>query len=134
MADELLRSRHAFGSLDKVESVLAEGKIDNYDILFIDGETDPKIGWIDKNGVFRLVDTELIITVKDESLPETGVEGKFYIHNEEAYFWNGEKYVPLNKSEDLSLLEEEIAKKVDAEEVESMIASAIAETCTVIEF
>lgn len=51
MADELLRSKHAFGSSDGISKAVEDGKIDAYDILFLDGDTDkPKIGWIDKNG------------------------------------------------------------------------------------
>lgn len=48
MAD---RARHAFGSSDRVAESIANGVIDSYDILFLDGDTDnPKIGWVDKNG------------------------------------------------------------------------------------
>ena len=53
MAD---RAKHAFGNLSDVQSALNAGKIDAYDILFLDGDTEPKVGWIDKNGVFRLVE------------------------------------------------------------------------------
>lgn len=45
------RARHAFGSSDRVAESIANGVIDSYDILFLDGDTDsPKIGWVDKNG------------------------------------------------------------------------------------
>lgn len=45
------RAKHAFGSSERVAESIANGIIDSYDILFLDGDTDnPKIGWVDKNG------------------------------------------------------------------------------------
>lgn len=45
------RARHAFGSSENILSALEAGKIDAYDILFLDGDTEkPTVGWIDKNG------------------------------------------------------------------------------------
>ena len=52
------RAKHAFGSLADVEKALKAGKVDSFDILFLDGDTSPKIGWIDANGIFRLVENE----------------------------------------------------------------------------
>lgn len=44
-------SKHAFGSKEGVETAKQQGKIDAYDVLFLDnGET----GWIDKNGETKL--------------------------------------------------------------------------------
>ena len=51
-----MKAKHAFGNLSDVEKAIQGGKIDKYDILFLDGDTEPKIGWIDANGVFRLVE------------------------------------------------------------------------------
>lgn len=56
---ENLKSRHAFGSEEKVQSALEQGLIDAYDILFLDGDTDkPKVGWIDKDGKVVIVTDE----------------------------------------------------------------------------
>lgn len=45
------KAKHAFGSSERVAESIANGVIDSYDILFLDGDTDnPKIGWVDKNG------------------------------------------------------------------------------------
>lgn len=55
MAD---RAKHAFGKLEDVQKALDSGKIDSFDILFLDGDTDPKLGWIDSKGNFRLVKNE----------------------------------------------------------------------------
>lgn len=58
MADEILRSRHAFGSLENLQAAIDAKKVDSYDILFLDGDTEPKIGWLDKNGDLVLVTDE----------------------------------------------------------------------------
>ena len=48
MAD---RARHAFGALENIDSAIANGKIDSYDILFVkDANGTPYVGWIDKDG------------------------------------------------------------------------------------
>ena len=93
MADELLRSKHAFGSSDGISKAVEDGKIDAYDILFLDGDTDkPKIGWIDKNG------NPVILT--DEKADLSQVEAD----------------VDALES-DVDALETELAKKADTETV-----------------
>lgn len=121
MADENLRSRHGFGSSENVPAALDAKKIDSHDILFLDEDTKPKIGWITKQGTPVYVDTEFVIVVDGETLPESGEIGKFYILKDEAYFWNGTGFVNLSKSTDLSALEEEIDSKANAEEVEAKL-------------
>ena len=117
------RAKHAFGTLEKVDSALAAGTIDAYDILFVkDANGKPYVGWIDKEGNKVIVEEEdEIIVVDGESLPESGELGKVYIFGEDGYFWNGEKFVNLCKPTDVSALEEEIATKVTAKEVNTMI-------------
>lgn len=124
MADEN-RARHAFGNSENLQNALNSGVVDAYDILFLDGDTNPKVGWVDKNNLVKIVDTECIVVVEDEALPETGVTGKVYIFDEEAYFWNGAKFTSISKSADLSALEEEIATKVDEATVDSKIETAV---------
>lgn len=69
MADELLRSRHAFGTSEGVELALEQKLIDERDILFLDEDTDnPKIGWIKKDG------TPVIL--KDEKADLSEVEAE----------------------------------------------------------
>lgn len=66
MAD---KARHAFGSSSNVESAIQAKKIDAYDILFLDGDTDsPKIGWVDKNGK--------AVILKDEKADLTELEAE----------------------------------------------------------
>lgn len=77
------RARHAFGNLSDVQKALSEGKIDAFDILFLDGDTEPKIGWIDRNGTFRLVESaadfselEEIIATKANASDVEALEGQ----------------------------------------------------------
>lgn len=53
MAD---KARHAFGSEANISEALAAGKIDAYDILFLD---EKKVGWIDKNGEVVIAEPDL---------------------------------------------------------------------------
>lgn len=110
MAEELLRSRHAFGSLEGILDALLSKKIDAYDILFLkDKNGKPYIGWIDKNNnPVILQDEKEIVPV--ESLPEFGEIGKIYIFNSDGYFWNGSEFVNLCKPTDVSVLEAELEK------------------------
>lgn len=137
MAD---KAKHAFGSSANIQSALAAGKIDEFDILFLDGDTDePKVGWVDKNGKVVIAygeDEDEVIVV--DSLPETGIAGSIYVFGEEAYIWNGEKFVNLCKPTDvgelkdqLAALEEkdiaieaEIAAKANAEDVAASVKQA----------
>jgi hypothetical protein len=130
--NELLRSKHAFGMEENIDSALEQGLIDAFDILFLkDKDGNPKIGWIDRDGNKIIVETGTVGEVGEddvipvESLPESGEEGKIYIFGEDGYFWDGEKYVNLCKPTDVAELENDIAaleaailEKVNADEVE----------------
>lgn len=92
MADEILRSKHAFGEFANLDKAIADGKIDAYDILFLDGKTEPKIGWVDKDGNVVILEDKKQVMVVD-SLPETGNEDTIYICGSTFYFWNGSEFV-----------------------------------------
>lgn len=92
MADEILRSKHAFGEFANLDKAIADGKIDAYDILFLDGKTEPKIGWVDKDGNVVILEDKKQVMVVD-SLPETGNEDTIYICESTFYFWNGSEFV-----------------------------------------
>ena len=125
MSDSILRSRHTFGNSENIAQALSSKQIDEYDIMFLDGDTDnPKIGWIDKNGKPIIIQQEDEI-VNVDSLPESGEIGKVYILGEDAFVWTGEKFSNLCKPTDVSALEEEISKKADAEMVESQIDAVV---------
>ena len=135
------RARHAFGKSSSIEAAKQVGKIDAFDILFLDGDTDPKVGWLDANGETKIVDTEKVIVVDGESLPETGVEGKIYIFGEDGYFWNGTEFVNLCKPTDVTALETQVNKlgtemeqKVDAATVKTMIEEHTDSLIEVVEF
>lgn len=70
MADEILRSRHAFGALERIQEAIEAGKVDAYDILFVkDVNGEPHIGWIDKDGNVVMLENST-----DESVIKSKVE------------------------------------------------------------
>ena len=105
------KAKHAFGSSTGVEVALQNGKIDAYDILFLDGDTEPKIGWIDKGGTFRLV--------KNESTDLSGIEAELKTKA---------------NAEEVTELSNQIAKKVDADTVQTMIEEHSESAIEVVEF
>lgn len=132
------KARHAFGNSANLESALSSGAINAYDILFLDGDTAPKVGWIDKNGIVRLVEDKLQI-VRVETLPaENGDYDVVYIYNNEGYIWNGEQCIPMSKSADLTELESQVSNietqienKVDKTTVQSMVDTAVEEAVSI---
>lgn len=136
------KSRHAFGKSENLQSALDSGNVDAYDILFLDGETEPKVGWVDKSGVVRIVEDKAQVVRVDELPTENGDENVVYIHNNECYVWDGEKCVTISKSADLTTLETQVSNiqtqmedKVDAATVQSMIDAAVEDSSSeVVEF
>lgn len=135
------RAKHAFGSSSSIEAAKQANKIDAHDILFLDGDTDPKVGWLDSQGNTVIVDTKKVVVVEGESLPETGVEGKIYIFGEDGYFWNGTEFVNLCKPTDVTALTTQVAElgtemkqKVDAATVQTMIKEHSDSLIEVVEF
>lgn len=122
------RAKHAFGNSANLQTALDAGAIDAYDILFLDGDTEPKVGWVDKNGVIRLVQDKIQIVRVDELPVVDGDESVVYIYNNEGYVWDGTQCVPMAKSTDLTTLETQVTElttqmetKVDATTVQNMI-------------
>lgn len=59
MAEELLRSRHAFGDLENLDYAIQQDMVDEFDILFMkDKNGKAVIGWIEKDGTPILVTDE----------------------------------------------------------------------------
>lgn len=104
---ENLRSKHAFGSEANVDSALASGAIDAYDILFL---SEGKVGWIDKNGNKVIVENKNQVIML-ENLPETGEEGVLYVVNSIGYTWNGTEFKPVAESTGLD--ETEVDAKIE---------------------
>ena len=128
-----LKARHAFGSSSKIDAALASGAVNEYDILFLDGDTaTPKVGWIDKNGNKVIVKDKTQI-VRVDSLPtENGDPNVIYVHNNLGYVWDEAqtKCVPIAEGADITelqtkvtTLETEIANKVDEQTVDNKIAA-----------
>lgn len=123
MADEILRSRHAFGDIANIDKAIADKKVDAYDILFLSTPTGHTIGWIDKEGNKVILPennvTNQVVVVSE--LPKVGEEGIIYVYGNDGYIWNGKEFVNMCKPTDLTELEEEVGKKADAKEVEAKI-------------
>lgn len=137
------KARHAFGTLEGIDNALANNIIDAYDILFVkDAKGKPYVGWIDKNGEKVVIqEDDEVVMVEGESLPESGIVGKIYVHGSDAYIWKDNAFVNLCKPTDVSELqtqvtelEEEVETKVDAETVQTMIAKYSESVIEVIEF
>lgn len=150
------KAKHAFGNSENIATALQNGIIDAHDILFLDENTDvPKVGWIGKDGNTVIVDTEKIIVVNDDTLPEIGVIGKIYIFKDNAYIYNGTDFIPLCKPTDLTGIESQVEElgenisntntevdnlktemetKVNAEKVQEMIDASVSSEIEIIEF
>lgn len=62
------KAKHAFGELARVDEAIANGTLNAYDILFVDGEDGKHyVGWIDKEGNKVICDNaEQITELKTE--------------------------------------------------------------------
>lgn len=115
MSDEILRSRHGFGALEKVQEVIDAGKLDAFDVLFVkDKNGKPYVGWIDRDGnPVILEDKKQILPVSE--LPSIGDPEVIYIFESKFYFWDGEKYVsPECDGVDESTVNSKVAEAVNS--------------------
>lgn len=128
------KAKHAFGNSSSIEAAKAANKIDAFDILFLDGDTEPKVGWLDKNGEICIAEGKTQIVRVTELPTENGDENVVYIYNNEGYIWNGTQCVSLAKSADLSALEAEIATKVDEAKVLEIIETYGGSESEIVEF
>ena len=112
MAD---KAKHAHGSRKNLEAAIASKAVDAFDVLFLSGEDEnPAMGWLDKNG------NPIIISPADEvSKLETQVEAELATKADAA---------------EVAKLEDEIAAKVDADTVKTMINEATVGAIEVVEF
>lgn len=141
MAD---KAKFAFGSLANLESGIAAGKIDEFDLLCLVDDGVARLGWLDRNKQPVILDTEPRVVAVD-ALPTTGESGIIYIVGEVVYIWAGGKFIAISESTDLTALKEhvtvfeekvsaveekvssletEIETKVDADEVDEKIKQA----------
>lgn len=124
---EILKSKHGFGKLAGLDSAIADGKLDAYDILFLDGDSDPKIGWIDKDGNPIILPNKNQV-IKVDVLPDVGAEDVVYICASRIYVWDGEKFVPPTDCEGVT--EEQLGDAVDALKAYTDTAAGDANTYT----
>ena len=131
MAENEVKNRFkpAFGSSANIQSALDQGLIDAHDILLLDGNTnEPKIGWVDKDGKPVIVDTEKVVVVEGDSLPDVGEQGKIYIFNGDGYFWDGNDFINLCKPTDLTDLENQVGTlETEVTELETELDSKVDE-------
>jgi len=137
MAD---KAKFAFGSLAGLQDAIDSGRVDAFDMLCLIDDGVARVGWVDKNGVPQIVSIpEDDVLIVDE-LPETGKTGVIYIVGEIVYVWNGEKFIVISESTDLTDVKERLValeektssleelveamgEKVDADEVDAKYLS-----------
>lgn len=120
------KAKHAFGQSSGIEAAKQANKIDSFDILFLDGETDPKIGWIDKQG-----NTVIVPNKTDLSGVEAELATK--ANSEDVETLESQIATKADTSE-VEALQTEIATKVDAAAVQDMIDKAAVGAIEVVEF
>ena len=131
------KAKHAFGQSSGIEAAKQAGKINEFDILFLDGNTEPKIGWLDSQGntvvVDHRADLAKLETQVDEKIASkadaTDVET---LATEVASKASAEEVQDIKTqveskadAEKVESLETELATKVTAEEVDKKVEAAI---------
>ena len=119
------QAKHAYGNSENLMKAVESGAVDAYDILFLDGDTDPKIGWVDKDGNVKIVKSgggSSIVRV-DELPTSDGDANAIYVYNNECYIWDGTKCVPATSTVDTEEVEETIDEKIDEKLAEYAISN-----------
>ena len=101
------KAKHAFGQSTGIDAAKQANKIDAFDILFLDGDTAPKVGWLDAQGNTVIVDHR-----PDLAKVEAELEGQI---------------ATKANAEDITQLESELAKKADVADVDAKLEAALAE-------
>lgn len=131
-----LKAKHAFGNSSSVESAKQANKIDAFDILFLDGSTDPKVGWIDKDGNTVICQNKKQIVRVAELPTSAGDENVVYLFENKGYVWDIEqqKCIPMAESADvteltdkIATLEGQVAGKADTDTVNAQIKATLGE-------
>lgn len=98
------KSKHVFGPEANVDGALSIGKIDPFDILFLD---EGKIGWITENGEKFIIDDKKQVRIESE-LPSVGEENVLFVCKESLYIWNGSEYILI--VDDYATLKDKVSK------------------------
>lgn len=132
-----MKAKHAFGSEENVSKALAEGKIDTYDILFLD---EKKVGWVNKSGEIVIAETDLSgveaeIATKADAADVTALETEMATKaSTEEVEALGNQIATKADTTEVEALGNEVATKVDAATVQSMIEKYSAAVIEVVEF
>lgn len=124
------KAKHAFGQSADIEAAKQANKINAFDILFLDGDTAPKVGWLDSQGNTVIVDHRADLS-KVEAELEAEIAAK--ANSEDVKTLESQIATKADASE-IETLQTEIANKVDAETVQSMIEEHSESAIEVVEF
>lgn len=129
------KAKHAFGMLENIDAALSAGTIDAYDILFVkDADGKPYVGWVDKDGNKVICEDKTQIVRVTELPTADGDENVVYVFENKGYVWDTtqQKCVPMAEAADVTeltgkvtTLEEQIATKVSADDVDAKINKAV---------
>ncbi len=119
-----LKARHAYGKSTSLKSALNANVIDAYDILLLDSDTAPKIGWVSPDGETVIVSGERQVVSLDD-LPSTPEDGVVYIVDDYIYLWNGRRFVRFVNEDELDALTQDVDKKADSDDVDAKIEDAM---------
>lgn len=112
-----MKAKHAFGKSESIEAAKQSNKIDSFDILFLDGDTDPKIGWLDAQGNTVIVPNKTDLSgVEAELATKATTEQVSQIETELATKATTEKVTEI---------ESKLSTKADVTEVESKIEQSV---------
>ena len=137
-----MKARHAFGKSSSIEAAKQANKINEFDILFLDGDTDPKIGWLDAQGNTEIVSNKADLSgVEAELATKASVESVAALETEVATKASAEEVKSLGSqiaskadASEVAELGAEIANKVDVATVKTMISEAEVGVIEVVEF
>lgn len=119
------QAKHAYGNSENLMKAVESGAVDAYDILLLDGDTDPKIGWVDKDGKVKIVKSgggSSVVRV-DELPISNGDANVIYVYNNECYIWDGTKCVPMGSTVDISEFEDEVDVWIEEKLADSSISN-----------
>lgn len=126
MADEILRSKHAFGDLENVDQALLDQKIDAHDILFLDEKTRPKVGWINKNGEKVIVEPGMSESEVTDKIESSVNETKAYADEKVTTAIEESKAYADEKIE--VVVEEKLSESMDTKVSEAVDTALVAYT------
>ena len=69
------KAKHAYGSRKNLDAAIASGKVDKFDVLFLNGEDEaPAMGWVDKNGNAIIIEQTDVSGIETELATKADAE------------------------------------------------------------